>query len=34
MSAADEILADLPLDQLAAQLGTDPGGGGDGYRHR
>lgn len=24
MSAADEILADLPLDQLAAQLGTDP----------
>ncbi|MBK8447767.1 MAG: DUF937 domain-containing protein [Micropruina sp.] len=24
MSAADEILADLPLDQLAEQLGTDP----------
>jgi hypothetical protein len=24
MSAADEILADLPMDQLAAQLGTDP----------
>ena len=24
MSAADEIVADLPMDQLAAQLGTDP----------
>ena len=24
MSAADDILADLPLDQLSAQLGTDP----------
>lgn len=24
MSAADEIIADLPLDQLAQQLGTDP----------
>lgn len=24
MSAADEILAELPLDQLAQQLGTDP----------
>lgn len=24
MSAADEILADLPMDQLAARLGTDP----------
>jgi hypothetical protein len=23
MSAADEILADIPMDQLAAQLGVD-----------
>ena len=24
MSAADDIIADLPLNQLAQQLGTDP----------